>query len=54
MFTLKIFSIDLTSQKKDLNLFPHPFYASGYDIKCQPKTLVELAMMHLSGIIRSK
>ncbi len=45
---------DLTNQNKDLNPFPHPFYEGDYGVGCQPKTLVELTMMRLSGIIRSK
>jgi len=47
-------AIDLTSQNKDLNPFPHPFYAGSYGLGCPPKTLIELSMMYLSGVIRSK
>jgi hypothetical protein len=47
-------SIDFTNQNKDLNPFPHPFYEGDYGVGCKPKTLIELTMTRLSGIIRSK
>ncbi|CAF3644890.1 unnamed protein product [Rotaria sp. Silwood1] len=47
-------AIDLTNKNKDLKLFPHPFYEGHYGVGCQPKTLIELNMIRLSGIIRSK
>jgi len=46
--------IDLTSENTDLKPFPHPFYEGDYDTGCQPKTLIELNLMRLSGVIRSK
>jgi hypothetical protein len=44
-------AIDSTSQAKDLNLFPHLFYAVIYGLECQKKTLIELTMKCLSGVI---
>jgi hypothetical protein len=47
-------AIDLTNVNNDLKPFPHPFYKGQYGAGCQPKTLIELNMMHLSASIRSK
>ncbi|CAF2832430.1 unnamed protein product [Rotaria sp. Silwood2] len=52
--TEEILVIDPKKQNTDLEPFPHPFYTGGYSQGCEPKTLTELTMMHLSGIIRTK
>ncbi|CAF2776740.1 unnamed protein product [Rotaria sp. Silwood2] len=52
--TSQIFEIDLTSTNNNLKPFPHPFYEGDYGEGCQPKTLIELNMTRLSGVIRSK
>ncbi|CAF2713941.1 unnamed protein product [Rotaria sp. Silwood2] len=52
--TKDILTIDLTDRNTDLESFSHPFYRGGYGAGHQPKTLVELKMIRLSGSIRSK
>ncbi|UJR21058.1 hypothetical protein I4U23_024158 [Adineta vaga] len=46
--------INLTSENSDLKEFPHPFYAGYYGEGLEPKTLIELNLVKLSGCIRSK
>ncbi|CAF3703325.1 unnamed protein product [Rotaria sp. Silwood1] len=52
--TEEILAIDLKSRNTDLEPFPHPFYPGSYGDGCEPKTLIELTMMRLSGTIRTK
>ncbi|CAF1078068.1 unnamed protein product [Didymodactylos carnosus] len=52
--TETVLNIDLTNKNTDLKPFPHPFYEGEYGAGCDPKTLVELTMMRLSGSIRTK
>jgi len=49
-----IFEIDLSNQNLDLASFPHPFRSGHYGVGREPKSLIELQMMKLSGIIRNK
>jgi hypothetical protein len=50
----QILEIDLTNENLDLQSFPHPFYKGHYGVGIEPKTLIELRMMKLSGTIRNK
>ncbi|CAF3289403.1 unnamed protein product [Rotaria sp. Silwood2] len=47
-------AIHFISQNTDLQPFRHPFRSGDYGDGSPPKTLVELQMMHLSSIIRTK
>jgi hypothetical protein len=46
--------IDLTNKNPDLQSFPHPFRSGHYGDGIEPKTLIELRMIKLSGTIRNK
>lgn len=48
------FLIDLKNTNEDLEPFPHPFRSGHYGDGREPKSLIELRMMELSGIIRNK
>ncbi|CAF1164628.1 unnamed protein product [Rotaria sordida] len=50
----EMLAIDLSNQNTDLTSFPHPFRSGSYGEGSQPKSLIELRMVELSGIIRNK